>query len=338
MWWRVTASRPTSMRISTEPAEPSSAGPFRRSRRSPPKTGSGSGAGGVSAPWPRPAAWASRARRTSWSTWASARNSRTPSEPSYARRGVKHVDNFFAPNIWPDTERLRHAMERYHAEAGRTGLPAAADLRNSPGLATRLVSTTSSSNRARRCSSTTTRRRSPDPSPGQFRRGQHTDYGALTVLYTDEESGLQVQGSDGEWCDVPVVPGTYVINIGDLMARWSNHRWALQHAPGGLPGRHQHRPAVGAAVLQSQPRRAGPDRADLPGTRRASRRSGDRRRMDSPKDLRHHLNAHRWNAVTPRGRTIRLLSTGSSRSSTGSSRPRWEPTWACRATGPPPQV
>ena len=39
----------------------------------------------------------------------------------YTRRGVKHVDNFFAPNIWPDTEGLRHAMERYHAEAAALG-------------------------------------------------------------------------------------------------------------------------------------------------------------------------------------------------------------------------
>ena len=142
----------------------------------------------------------------------------------YARRDVKHVDNFFAPNVWPDTEGLRHAMERYHAEAAKLGyrllriFATALDL--SPDWFDDKFEQPGSSLFVNYYPATVT-----GPEPGQFRRGQHTDYGALTVLYTDDESGLQVQGPDGEWCDVPVVPGAYVINIGDLMARWSNHRW-----------------------------------------------------------------------------------------------------------------
>ena len=132
----------------------------------------------------------------------------------YARRGVKHVDNFFAPNIWPDTEGLRHAMERYHAEAAALGFrllrifATALDL--PPDWFDDKFEQPGSSLFVNYYPATVA-----GPEPGQFRRGQHTDYGALTVLYTDEESGLQVQGPDGEWCDVPVVPGTYVINIGD---------------------------------------------------------------------------------------------------------------------------
>ena len=37
--------------------------------------------------------------------------------------------------------------------------------------------------------------------------------------------GLQVLGRDGAWADVPCIPGTFVINLGDLMAEWTNDRW-----------------------------------------------------------------------------------------------------------------
>lgn len=63
------------------------------------------------------------------------------------------------------------------------------------------------------------------PEPGTTRLGQHTDYGSVTILYRNENpSGLQVM-QDGEWRHVPDIPGTFVVNIGDLMARWTNDRW-----------------------------------------------------------------------------------------------------------------
>ena len=59
----------------------------------------------------------------------------------------------------------------------------------------------------------------------QIRAGEHTDYGSLTILLQDDSTGgLQVK-IDGMWHDVPAVPGTFVINIGDLLARWSNDKW-----------------------------------------------------------------------------------------------------------------
>jgi isopenicillin N synthase-like dioxygenase len=62
------------------------------------------------------------------------------------------------------------------------------------------------------------------PRPGQLRRGAHTDYGIITLLYAEGEPGLQIS-VDGEWLDVPAVDGAFVVNLGDLMARWVNDRW-----------------------------------------------------------------------------------------------------------------
>lgn len=64
------------------------------------------------------------------------------------------------------------------------------------------------------------------PAPGQIRAGAHSDYGSLTLLATeDKPGGLQVNNAAGAWVDVPIVPGTFIVNIGDLMARWTNDTW-----------------------------------------------------------------------------------------------------------------
>ncbi|MET9444033.1 2OG-Fe(II) oxygenase family protein [Streptomyces sp. NPDC006610] len=66
----------------------------------------------------------------------------------------------------------------------------------------------------------------PDPEPDRLRRDAHTDWGSLTVLYVEDAlGGLQVLRGDDDWLDVPAVPGSFVVNIGDLMAFWTGGRW-----------------------------------------------------------------------------------------------------------------
>lgn len=65
-----------------------------------------------------------------------------------------------------------------------------------------------------------------EPLPGQLRAGAHSDYGSLTIVrQEDRPGGLQVFSKRGAWVDVPVVENGFVVNIGDLMAEWTNDRW-----------------------------------------------------------------------------------------------------------------
>ncbi len=67
---------------------------------------------------------------------------------------------------------------------------------------------------------------SVDPLPGQLRAGAHSDYGALTILRSENVAGgLQVYSRAGQWLDVRVPPDSFVINLGDMLMRWTNDRW-----------------------------------------------------------------------------------------------------------------
>jgi isopenicillin N synthase-like dioxygenase len=64
------------------------------------------------------------------------------------------------------------------------------------------------------------------PLEGQLRAGAHTDYGGLTILNgEDVPGGLQVKTRSGTWVDVRTATDQFVVNIGDLLMRWTNDRW-----------------------------------------------------------------------------------------------------------------
>ncbi|XP_016376683.1 UPF0676 protein C1494.01-like, partial [Sinocyclocheilus rhinocerous] len=56
----------------------------------------------------------------------------------------------------------------------------------------------------------------------QLRCGEHSDYGSITLVFQSSEGGLQVLNRAGEFISAPSIPGTVLINIADLMQRWTS--------------------------------------------------------------------------------------------------------------------
>ena len=84
-----------------------------------------------------------------------------------------------------------------------------------------ISSPTSSIGRWRRCGFCIIRRRPAAPIH-ETGAGEHTDYGALTLLATDDVGGLEVRTHAGQWIEAPVVRGAFIVNIGDCLMRWTN--------------------------------------------------------------------------------------------------------------------
>lgn len=59
----------------------------------------------------------------------------------------------------------------------------------------------------------------------QIGTGAHSDFDCFTVLHQDPVGGLQVLNSRGEWIDALPIDGTFLINVGDMLERWTNGRF-----------------------------------------------------------------------------------------------------------------
>jgi isopenicillin N synthase-like dioxygenase len=134
-------------------------------------------------------------------------------------------ESFFAPNVWPDVAGFRNAWTAYYAAMEEL----ATRLMQLMALALDLDEHWFDGKIAHHISNLVANHypsQPEPPAPGQLRRGAHTDYGSLTILYQDDNpGGLQVQRPDGGWVDVPPLDGSFVVNLGDLMAAWTNDRW-----------------------------------------------------------------------------------------------------------------
>lgn len=73
-----------------------------------------------------------------------------------------------------------------------------------------------------RCSAIYYPPQEPDAGTDQFGVAPHTDYGALTFVHQTEVGGLEVYAKNREWVTAHPIPGTLVVNVGDLLARWTN--------------------------------------------------------------------------------------------------------------------
>ena len=180
-----------------------------------------------------------------------------PADYAFAPAAGKH----FAPNLWPERPgELRGVWSDYYRAMGSL----AETLMRIFALALRLPEGFFDASVDRHISRLRVRNYPAPvvpPQPGQLRAGAHSDYGSLTILHTeDKPGGLQVYNKAGEWVPVPIVPDCYVVNIGDLMARWTNdawvstlHRVVTPPADAGAESRRQslvffHNPNYDAAV------------------------------------------------------------------------------------------
>ena len=164
-----------------------------------------------------------------------------------ARAGAHHGQDegreaFFAPNVWPDPERVPDFKEALNECYGVLE-DLAAKLMGLMALALDLDEHWFDDKIAEHITGLAVLHYPvlrELPLPGQYRRGPHTDWGSLTILYHDGQPGLQILSPEGRWEDVPSVVGSFVVNLGDLMAAWTNDRWvSTQHrvvVPEGVTG------------------------------------------------------------------------------------------------------
>ena len=147
--------------------------------------------------------------------------------PEHRPPGVPADRPEFAPNIWPERPAvLREALVAYFTEVAALARRITSVMAVALGLDVRFfINTTDRSTDTLRVNHYERASGEPDPAVGQQRMGAHTDYGIVTVLYADRVPGLEIVGPDGEWHGVLPPEGAFLVNLGDLLAEWTNDRW-----------------------------------------------------------------------------------------------------------------
>jgi isopenicillin N synthase-like dioxygenase len=135
---------------------------------------------------------------------------------------------FRAANLWPDMPGFRDTMLDYFNRVWRLGR----DLHRGFALDLGLASDFFEAKFDKPIATLRLLHYPPVATPvsdAQLGAGAHTDYGNVTLLATDAVGGLMVQDRSGRWLEAPVIPGTFVCNIGDCLMRWSNDDVSTPH-------------------------------------------------------------------------------------------------------------
>ncbi len=133
---------------------------------------------------------------------------------------------YFIPNLWPQRPAgFKEAAQRYYAEMERIVLVLLRLAALGLGIDEHFFDDKVDRHiTAMRINFYPAQREAPVP--GQLRAGEHTDYGTFTILNGENApGGLQVLTRGGEWIEVETDPASFVVNIGDLLMRWTNDRW-----------------------------------------------------------------------------------------------------------------
>ncbi len=149
-----------------------------------------------------------------------------PDFPHDAYHDAAEAQPHFIDNVWPPSPAaFRPAMTAYYRAVEKV----AADLMRIFALALDLPETFFADKIDRHISALRIimyPEQTTAPLPGQLRAGAHSDYGTLTILLGENQPGsLEVYSRSGCWMPVHIPAGSFVINIGDLMMRWTNDRW-----------------------------------------------------------------------------------------------------------------
>eukprot|EP01012_Entosiphon_sulcatum_P065358 TRINITY_DN9428_c0_g1_i1.p1 TRINITY_DN9428_c0_g1~~TRINITY_DN9428_c0_g1_i1.p1 ORF type:complete len:268 (+),score=43.97 TRINITY_DN9428_c0_g1_i1:231-1034(+) len=149
-----------------------------------------------------------------------------PRNDSNRDRDQSALDWHDLPNNWPEQlPRFREVMETYFKAMEELSAAVSRLFALALGLQERYFE---AYNTQHQCSLRVLHYPHQDqaPEPGQLRAGAHTDWGDFTILMQDAVGGLEVFDTHQQcWLPVPCRPASFVINIGDLMARWTNDRW-----------------------------------------------------------------------------------------------------------------
>ncbi|KAJ6011539.1 Gibberellin 20-oxidase [Penicillium sp. IBT 35674x] len=167
-----------------------------------------------------------------------------PSQPIHTQPTTCSKFNLAEPNVWPDatTFPMRSALETLYTElqalASKLLSLLAISLDKPSDYFAPYLDDSLSTLRLLHYPANASTASGSGPSGPEVKLSctPHTDSGILTLLHQDSSGGLEVRNAQGEWVSAPYIPGSLVVNIGDLMAKVSGGRFvATMHrvrAPG----------------------------------------------------------------------------------------------------------